>query len=127
MEILTYFEPLSTWIGYIVLGSAFLYGAYQILVEIVARHICISVAYTRFMFAVEKEHGKGTAIRPAFIRKYPRTYKWRIFWRRFLTWNLVSKFNYGTSLSSPYGSIYYKTFYPSWTVKGKEVEHEKDE
>lgn len=119
------YDVISLWLGRVIVGLGILYVLYTFFIEFLLRHIVVSVQYWRFYMQIEKVHGKGTAIRPAFIRKYPKTYKLRVFMLRILDWKQVYRIGFSTKVDSPYGYISYYSYVPSFVVKGKFVNERK--
>ena len=119
----SFINSLAAFIGFAVLFLVSAYVVYTFLVEFLIRHIVISIAYFVFVVKIENFHGKGTAIRPGFIKKYPKTYYVRVFFMRMFSKNKLR--NYSTTLDSPYGTFSTHTFIHRFKIRGKFVDEKE--
>lgn len=119
----SFINSLAAFIGFAVLFLVSAYVVYTFLVEFLIRHIVISITYFVFVVKIENVHGKGTAIRPGFIKKYPKTYYVRVFLMRMFSKSKLR--NYSTTLDSPYGTFSTHTFIPRFKIRGKFVDEKE--
>ena len=119
----SFINSLAAFIGFAVLFLGSVYAVYTFLIEFLIRHIVISIAYFIFVIKIENFHGKGTAIRPAFIKKHPKTYYVRVFFMRMFSKSNLR--NYSTTLDSPYGTFSTHTFIPRFKIRGKFVDEKE--